>query len=351
MMNKNFAIVFVILALIAGCRPPTSGTSDSSAISGTDGLVMNFLAGAPPSKMYVEDEAEIPISIEIRNKGTYPAPKDKGKSLWETAMDDDVVFISGFDTALISEWRVNGENVNGKYPGVKLSKLAEALEGRSSTNPEGGYELLEFVGTLDLNNINIEKYSPNFLVTACYDYETRAEPNVCIDPEPFSVANVRKVCEISDITLSSQGAPVAITKVEVQPLSNSIQFKIHFKNAGKGDVIATDVLKKCSEGNLKKSDMDSVKLIRVQIGDEEYYWKRNSENLRCDATASARDNGQEYKGYVRLINGEGFVVCTLKNYKGDVQSAYTTPMYIEIAYGYRNTISKSVEIIKVPKPR
>ena len=323
MARKNFILIlFLLVILIIGCKPPTSSSSDTSSYrQGTSGLVMNFLSGAPPSNMYADsNEIDIPISIEVRNKGAYPTSDDS----WN---DGNVIFISGFDAAIISSWELDG----GSGSSASLSGKADVLEGKSINNPEGGYDLLEFIGTADLGTIDIEKYTPNFLVTACYDYKTKASPNVCIDPRPFTTVKENKVCDIHDVSLDSQGAPVAITKVESKALSSSLQFKIHFKNVGKGDVIKFDSLSKCSTDGEKlgRKDMDIIEISDVKIG--------NKGLTNC-------------KGDVRLINNEGFIVCYLDDYKEE-SSAYTTPLYIEIAYGYRSTISKSVEIVKVPDPK
>jgi hypothetical protein len=299
--NKNFIwTLFILIILISGCRPPTSDGSKAYGYrKGTNGLVMNFLSGAPPDKIFADsDKVEIPISIEVRNKGAYPTPDD-GTS-WNY---NSVIFISGFDKGIIKNWKIENNNLDN-VPSVNLKGRA-VLEGKSINNPEGGYDLLEFVGTADLGGIN-EKYIPNFLVTACYDYKTIANPNVCIDPRPFTTAKEKKVCTIHDVSLKDQGAPVAITKVEEKALSNSLQFKIHFKNVGRGDVIAINALNRCyGEGRqekLEKRHMDLVKITKVRIG---------TKDLNCGKllTIEGDDN------YARLINNEGFVVCNLKDYK------------------------------------
>lgn len=332
--NKKFIFVFLVLAvLIVGCRPPTSkGTgSTSSYRTGTEGLVMNFISGAPPSSTFAdEDDVEIPISIEVRNKGAYPTTSDDG---WK---GESVIFIGGYDKSIMGQWKLGDATVS--KPSVSLSDKKEVLEGKSINNPEGGYDLLEFTGTANLGKIDIDKYTPNFLVTACYEYKTKAGPNVCVDPRPFSTVNERKVCTIQDVSLTNQGAPIAITKVESKALSSSIQFKIHFKNIGKGEVISIDKLKSCSDGSeLRRGDMDLVKVEKVELG---------GEIIKCGTLTVG---GQE--GYARLINNQGFIVCNLKDYKKeeDVDSAYTTPLYVELSYGYRSVISKAVEIVKVPE--
>lgn len=329
--NKNFALLlFVLIIFIVGCRPPTSsgGSTVSGYSEGTDGLVMNFLAGTPPSKMYMDESGlEIPITVEVRNKGSHPQSDDTSWS------NGGVIFISGYDQSMISTWKLEDEDME---PSINLNELGDVLEGKSVNNPEGGYDLLEFTANLDFGSLNSEIYNPTFLVTACYDYKTVAGPNVCIDPTPFSTAQKKKVCSIGDISLKNQGAPIAITKVESTALSNSIQFKIHFKNVGKGDVIAIDLLDRCSgTENLERRHMDVVRVDKVQIGNE---------NLECGQLLDV----EKHQDYARLIDGEGFIVCNLKNYKTEIGSEYTTPLNIELVYGYRNSISQSMEIIKVP---
>ncbi len=52
-------------------------------------------------------------------------------------------------------------------------------------------------------------------------------------------------------------------------------------------------------------------------------------------------------GLIRLINGEGFVICELPNseYSNKI-SAYTTPLLIQLSYGYRTTAERKVLIKK-----
>ena len=333
--NKKFALILLIVILIVGCRPPTSTQGEGSSYrAGAEGLVMNFISGAPPNKIFAdEDEVHIPISIEVRNRGAYPTSKDS------SAWSNSVIFIGGFDKGIIDQWELGDSGISDE-PTVNLNEKIDVLEGKSINNPEGGYDLLEFTGTVDLENIDVDKYTPNFLVTACYDYKTKASPNVCVDPRPFSTVKERKVCNVNDVSLTNQGAPVAITKVESKALSNSIQFKIHFKNVGKGEVIAIEELTRCSPDGekLEKRHMDFVKVEKVELG---------GGDIDCGKLLSVGNQD----GYARLINNQGFIVCNLKDYKEDVDSAYTTPLYVELSYGYRNVISSSVEIIKVPESR
>lgn len=333
------AIILVII-VIGGCRPPTSSGAGSTYRKGTSGIGVNFLPGAPPARMYADYpyNIDIPITVEVRNLGAYPELKEI--NYWD---DNSVIFISGFDPNIISGWKLGDDNgidlLEGKFPYVKILDRREALVGKETNSPEGGYDMLEFTGYADLARIDVEKYSPTFMITACYDYQTRVDAQVCIDPRPFSTVMENKVCSIKDATFQSQGAPIAITRIEETALSNSIQFKIHFSNVGGGEVIARSQLKKCSlteEGALQRSDMDLVKLRAVTIG---------SSALECNTLSIGGESG-----YARLVNGKGSVVCVFKANFISGQAAYTTPIHVELEYGYRTTTTKTLEITKVPQP-
>ena len=265
--------------------------------------------------------------IEVRNRGIFPSSEERTFDSWT---EDDIIFVSGFDPVLFDDWEV--DDIREDSPKALIGK--RSLDGKGPLNPEGGYDTIEFVGTLDMSNLKIDKFKPSFLVTACYHYVTRANPTICIDPEPYSLTSEKKVCQVEDIVLSSQGAPIAITKVEEEILKDSIQFRIHFKNLGNGEVIKLDSLNKCSPDNdeiLDRKDIDLVKISDIKVSYE-------------TITGSCKPTDQ---GYARLFEGEGFVICSMPK-REDVKTAYNTPLFIELEYGYRTSISKTVEIINVP---
>ena len=58
-------------------------------------------------------------------------------------------------------------------------------------------------------------------------------------------------------------------------------------------------------------------------------------------------NVKDVSGNIRIINGEGFIICELPNsaYTNKI-SAYTTPLSIRLSYGYRNTAERKLLIKK-----
>jgi len=314
--NFQVKILFLVLILIViyGCGQRQS--AEGGLAKGTDGITINFLAGNPQDSYLVEDEEEpISVILELRNKGSYPREED------QNILSRGQVYISGFDQNIII-MDEDSERLNRDF-----------LPGKSSINPEGGFDLVEFKGSIASYDIVVDKYEPTILATLCYPYITKTSPSVCIDPSPFD-NNQKKVCNIGSQTLSSQGAPIAITKIDQEASSNKIQFKINLKNVGNGDVIKLSALDKCNpfEGEgLERQDFDKVELKRATVGFSE---------LNC---GPFDDDNQ-----IRLFNNEGFIICSLDsaNYD-DIKSAYTTLLNLEFEYGYRTTTSKQIKISKL----
>ena len=174
---------------------------------------------------------------------------------------------------------------------------------------------------------------------------TKASPTVCIDPYPFDDGQ-EKVCQIGSQTLASQGAPVAVTKIEQEASTNKIQFKVYVENVGDGDVINSSPgsLGRCSPlggGVLERKEFDRVQVQSLTIGGVNL-WNADPDLNKCSPFADGSND------IIRLFDGEGFVICTLTvSELGDIQSAYTTPLNIELSYNYRSTISKGIKISKL----
>lgn len=333
-LKKRLIFVFlVLLILISGCKGKKDVKKALEEIrTGTEGITITFLPNTPPDKIHIDrSSTTFDVVLELKNKGAYPQPEDR------RAAPQGKVFLSGFDTKIIKiELTEKDREKSGD-----LGKMA--LEGKSTLNPNGGMDLLSFTGTVDFNKLNVEKYEPTLLATACYYYETIAGPSVCIDPNPYEITKEKKVCEVQDITLSNQGAPIAITKIDEEALASRTRFKITIKNVGGGDVMKEGAAKnKCDPyggTKVEREDIDKVFLKSVKISDK---------SLICGPFADTQSGFRTSDGgYVRIINGEGFVICELPNTDySNKRSAYTTPLLIHLTYGYRNIAEKKIQIKK-----
>lgn len=362
MRVKNLAgvgilLVFLLSVFIAGCDEINNlakkgGTKKevSEFKRGPSGLVMEFVKNYPGDRYIVNTgiNEKITIMVDLRNKGTYP--EDGG-------FKKGNIYVSGFDDAIIQIGTFSGTTFT-----ADLSKKSKPLSGKylpaaSPINPLGGFDTMEFEGQIDANKITVDEYNPTIMATACYPYVTKASPNVCIDPLPFDDRQ-EKVCTIGSQALETQGAPVAVTSIAQEASTNKIQFKITMKNVGDGDVLKPDAddaaLGKCSPlggagGRLDRKDFDRIQLTKVEIGGVNLL---ATDKMKCSPFAD--DTAKSGTNLIQLFNGEGFIICTLdinnaqsQGVFTNVQSAYTTPLSIELGYNYRSTISKPIKISKL----
>lgn len=326
-----FAMFIFLLITIYGC----TGKKDTQKLldeirTGTDGISLSFLPNSPPNTIHVEgSENTFTVALEVRNKGAYPQPEDASQ-----LSTFGKVFLSGFDPNIIKFTQKSGSN--------ELS--TRILEGKSTLNPNGGLDVLTFDGAVDIKSLNVEKYEPTLLATACYIYETVAGPPVCIDPNPYSATKEKKVCEVQSVTLSNQGAPVAVTRIDEEALAARTQFKITIKNVGNGEALMSyAALSFCDPfgaqkdiKGIKREDVDKVRVNYVKIA-----------NIPLQCRPFVDGEVKATAGYVRLINGEGFIICDLpkEQYK-DSSTAFTTPLTVRLSYGYRSTAEKKITIKK-----
>ncbi len=323
-----FALFLILIILISGCKGKNGAKPQEEVRTGTEGIAISFLPNAPPEKIHVEQGSDntFEVVLVLRNKGAYPQPGESS-GIGPAGR----VFLSGYDPLIIDFKSKDGKSAD-------LS--TKTLEGKSTINPNGGQDILTFTGEVKAENLNVEKYEPTLLATACYHYETVAGSPVCIDPNPYSTVE-KKICEVHDIALASQGAPIAVTKIDEEAFATKTQFKITIKNVGGGDVIKETSFNKCGSSGEKveREDIDKLKIEEVKISDK---------YLQCGPYSEGEVRGGA--GLVRLINGEGYITCELPKSAYSAYetgtTAFTTPLMIKLSYVYRNTAERKLQIKK-----
>ena len=328
------ALLLILLISVAACptkKNDAKKTKTEELRTGTDGLKIRFLPNNPPPTVFVGGNLQnkVDIAVEITNRGVYPQPEERQTITGK-------LYLSGYDKNIIDL----------AQPSYDLSK-STALFGKTLINFEGGSDVATFNPQVKLESLKVDKYEPIFLATLCYEYQTIAGPSVCIDPDPYPTVKQKKVCEVKDITLTSQGAPIAVTKVEEKALSEKTQFMITVKNVGGGDTLrirsdtqqtqgaaqqSGNSIDKCDpfgSSKITKEDIDKVYVKEISIGEQP---------LQC--WPFAESNAKSDKGHIRLQNGEGSIICELVKennaYPGG-STAYTTPLKIELSYVYKTT--------------
>jgi len=297
-----FATLFLMFVLASGCSGFTGGkdkppVSAQFVATGTEGIVMQFLADQPPAKVYTE--SPLTFLVEVRNKGTY-------------TVQDVGLYLTGFDPNII---RMS----SGFQPSTPITL---PLEGKSQINPEGGYTTAEFSAQTVTLPRDMPNYKPTFLLTACYRYQTVATPLVCIDPNPM-VQTADKACQVQKVySTGSQGAPVAVKSIESEARPGGMYFRIHVGNTGgaSGTLFSQNALGSCPAG-LGYKDLNIL----------QYAVELSGQPLSC-----------EPKNELRLVNNAGVLFCKYNNLQQI--PAYQTPLKVTLSYAYKNSISRQVEI-------
>lgn len=315
---KKRLVILALLLLVAcaqiGQYVQQEEEAEEGALIGTEGLHLEFMQNTPPPVMYGPEDG-IPIMLIAENKGTHNNMTG-------------YVALSGFDPQVMTVYK--------DRPGDALKDAATytlpAIPGRGPFQPRGQTAILEYNANIaSPRAFGADKYRTILLATSCYEYQTHMSTELCVDFNPYAVARTQKICTPQDITLQGgQGAPIGITNVEIEPGTGITNLIIHLRNLGTGDVFDSNALEKC---NPYSSD-------RLQYGESDYV---NIEQIRIsnqDITTSCQPQGR-----VRLTNGEGLIYCTVTEGPFEaIQTAFVSPLSIKLAYGYRDSITRPIEI-------
>jgi hypothetical protein len=320
MKKSVFIVILVVSLLLIACKPRVpagENPQDTSAAlrqvrTGTQGVEISLLANYPPRTIY--DENELVAIVEVRNKGN----KDLGQS-------DCFIHITGFDPNIIS----------GPFGGpLSCANPNPELEGKNIYNLEGGFNQLEFESSNIILPEDVAEYKPTLNFLACYSYQTKANPSVCVDPLRFQVTSEQKACDYRRgvVTDGSQGAPVRVSNVRADMVTSRSRsravFEIDIDNAGGGQILSPDTdIQNCATAVIGFTDTDRLRYdVRMTGGSL--------------VSCSPGD------GIVRMNNGRGKVVCTFDISEG---SAFETPLIVTLDYNYMKSFRQPVHIIQTPE--
>ena len=222
------------------------------------------------------------------------------------------------------------------------------FEGQSIYNPTGGQDTLTFhAQTKEIPTLT-ESHLSTIIATSCYDYETITTQEVCIDTDINQLSFSEQVCTAQDINLGGgQGAPLAITKIESNMLSegeNHVKpfFIITVRDSGNGEIIHKDMVDKvCSSASLPSNAFHIIHLRSVEFLDGKYKFIRDNDNnnLECSFFNKQKET--------KLKNGQAQIKCSAKEKIGPELGTLQTQMRVVIDYGYIITESEKVNIKKL----
>lgn len=334
--NKLIILLLVIiLSILSSCSGgygKEKHVLDIEFHKGTNGVDFDVVGLIPE----IYEDTTFKLAVNLFNKGAYDILPGSGyvnlnlekdyMCLADTASSDAKQCSDGVDTI-----RMLGESLQ-----------EQQLKGRSMANPPGDFELIEYnVLARPIDKQSFEHIS-NIGISACYQYKTDLITEVCIDPFFYELGVIEKPCKVESKSFSGQGAPLSITKIETQILSdgeNSVRqmFIITIQNAGNGEIIHKDMVDKvCTSSHLPSNAFNVVHLKSVEFLNGVYKFDRDDENSNIECTFSNKQKE------TRLKNKKAEIKCVTKQPITSDIGTISTQMKIVIDYGY--TLSKSQQI-------
>ena len=311
MLLVMFSLIFLFVTACggvpAGEKPLDTAQALRAVQTGTQGVELTLLGDYPPALIY--DQNELVAIIDVQNRGNH-----------DVEPEDCFVQVTGFDQNIITG--------SFNQPRSCADGLGGPLEGKNVYNVQGSTNQVEFRSSNIVLPQNVFEYNPTLNFLACYNYQTIANPSVCVDPLFYQVTSQQKSCLPRDVSMAGgQGAPVGVSYVGVDMAGSKATFEITVRNFGRGRTLSPNSdIRSCGQASLEYTDLDKVE-YNVQMS--------GGSLIDC----KPRD------GVVRLNNNQGKVVCQF-----DIPgaSAFDTPLMITLDYNYIQSFTRPLKIVKTP---
>ena len=297
-MKKILVFLFLLffISLSMGCAQGEPRRHDIKVHTGTQGLVLKFLPQTPPQIAYSGETMD--IQVEVLNKGAY-------------TVNDGLLFFTGFDKSIV--------DIGYEFVDIPV------IEGKAEYLVEGGKDLIVLSDLLgDEIDVSlppgVDDYPTRIEAIACYTYKTTATIPICIDANPR--VDTHDACQSSNVGGGSQGAPIAVSNVQVEPGYGKLRLILTLNNVGGGIVIDRD---SCPFG-YKYGELGNLGALEVNI-----------EGITLDCNPYPN---------VKLNDGFAKIYCHADVSELLNEGAYKTPLTVRFEYGYKNSVSTPIEIRK-----
>lgn len=235
-------VMFSLMLALSGC----SGGGSSSAVEnykqGTGGVTVSFIENAPPERIF--ESSSFKIVGKLENK-------------------------AGYD---VEGLRVRIVGLNEKYFEVEPREIEIGyMEGKSITNPVGGFDFIEFDGRSHILFLNaVERVEP-LLIKGEFDSKLDFSDTICLNPNFYDIYDGG--CQVQDSkSYSGQGAPMAITQMEqiMHTGDNpAVEFRFVVSNRGEGrieevELVGAQLGVEPIVCHFKEADINSI--VRVEMG-------------------------------------------------------------------------------------
>ena len=333
-MKTKIILILTLLLFIIGCKGTKEGYSPTitskDIYTGNEALEMEFFENAPPEEIF--ENSVLPIGMRLYNKGAF----DIQRGYLSINLEKDYMELN--DGSL--------KSINDKVNFPDSEHITFDLKGKTIEHPKGEQEVITFTSNtkdLSIRDPQSEYHDSIISITSCYKYQTKIIETVCIDTDVYGFKQREKSCEVKPITLSSQGAPVAVTKIEGEMIPSkddpSIikpKFVITVKNIGNGEVIKENKVEDaCSSKAITYEEWSNIN-IKAYISTIE-----EENKLDCDVINEGTD------GTIILKKKEDAIRCSYEKGFNEEKGVFSSPLYIILDYGYTNTMSREVRVKKI----
>lgn len=323
--------VSVMLLLVLSCkRQPTEMDLYKEFHHGKEGLATTLMH-VPPELL---EQTPFTFSVKIENKGSSGA-----EGLSVVSLEEDYMCLIDPATQLCM-----------KDPHKEQAKVRSfILQGRSRYMLNGESTLVEYpLKTKSIEALS-EQHTSRILTTTCYTYATEFIGEACLDPGKYSLKKSKPVCEMKALKATDQGAPIAVTDVEVDlmPEGDAVKplFTFTVENKGKGITIypIDKINELCSSSQLKFRETNVLVLDEFKLSNGLFYiYGRDDINtMVCEPNP------------LRLKDGKDRIRCYQKSQRAydrftiqNTHPAFTVQLSATFRYGYMDTEAQNMVIRK-----
>ena len=308
-VGRQYVILGAVLSflLLSGCTLDFGSSDDDGIVRGTRGLVIDFVSGTPTRLSQGE-----PYNIQMRltNEGAFD-------------IEDGVIDISYESQKLDLENRDEIERFSLSGDDGTFRGESEVKEIRMSTR--------------DFTMGDVSQTDTKVTINSCYEYRTFFQESFCMDTNPSST-DPNAPCTVSEIRGGDgQGAPVVVQRVVPRIHSGStgarVSFDIYLRDSGDGRVLAPEASERVCTGELTSDDFSRIKISSLTLS----RYNLDDGDISCESHT-------EHSNEFNMNDERGYITCSLNEEVDPSQGTFTTPMTIELKYGYLQTAEQRLEI-------
>jgi hypothetical protein len=361
--------VIVLCGALCGCSLYHRPDTGVDYHVGADGVVISVIANSAASRVYADTEVE--VALQMENRGAYDLAD-------ASAHKAALVFLS-YDPKYLN---FMNENLVGLPPGASVlthSDRGEAivgpigLLGKSVASPTGDREVVQL--PFYVRNLSGQETAGNvnLLFSSCFTYETNYAAEVCMDADSYSIDARRKVCKSAERSASSQGGPIAITRIVPRMIKEEgflvPAFEISVRNVGGGTVFGYDpdgtqtLQEICTSGTMPTCvyecqanalilDKNVCKDCRLQHPESDVLHRAllnaTLSGVPLDCGGAPTETGLPGLATIHFTDNEASVRCSVRSQDREsfplVASNYVSNLAINVMYAYKVSTSSRMTI-------